>query len=131
MRAPPEPLLRVALWTTAAANLGVALIVLAPQSLPGRLAGLPQDSAPAVYRLLLALFIALFGVAYLWLARRRLIDRSLLTLAASGKLLAFLGVAGLWCNGLASGRFAMLMSADLVFAALFFAWLFGEPRRGT
>jgi len=49
MRAPPEPLLRVALWTTAAANLGVALIVLAPQSLPGRLAGLPQDALARTY----------------------------------------------------------------------------------
>ncbi|TDU28622.1 hypothetical protein DFR24_2997 [Panacagrimonas perspica] len=131
MRAPPEALLRASLWATAAANLGVALLVLLPQTLPGQLAGLPQEPAPALYRVLLAVFIALFGFTYAWLAHRRVVERSLLMLGATGKLLAFLGVSILWCVGDISGRFALLMIGDLLFAALFFAWLFGEPRCGT
>ena len=130
MRAPPDALLRAALWTTALANLGVALLVTAPQSALGQWAGLPGAPVPAVYRVLLASFIALFGLCYAWLARRTVIDRPLLTLAAFGKLLAFMGVSGLWIAGDASARFALLMVGDLILAALFLAWLFGDPRRG-
>ncbi len=129
MRAPPDALLRTALWATALANLGVALLVTAPQSALGQLAGLPEAPVPAVYRVLLASFIALFGLCYAWLGRRTVIDRPLLTLAAFGKLLAFVAVFGLWIGGEASPRFALLMVGDLVFAALFLAWLFGDPRR--
>ena len=130
MRAPSLTLLRAALWATAVANLAVAGLVLAPHSAPGQLAGLPDAPVPAVFRVLLALFIALFGATYAWIASRAPIDRGLLALGAIGKSLAFVGVLVLWTMGLASARFTLLMVGDLVFAALFLAWLFGEERRG-
>ncbi|MGH8515824.1 MAG: hypothetical protein ACREUE_00050 [Panacagrimonas sp.] len=121
--------LRAALWTTAVANLAVAAMLLFPQSTAGRLAGLPQEPSPLVLRAMLALMIAMFGLAYAWLARREPIDRALLGFAAIGKFGAFGLVSGLWIAGQASGRFALLMCGDLVFAALFAAWLLGAERR--
>jgi hypothetical protein len=124
-----DSLLRAALWTTAGMNLAVALLLLNPQSAAGRLAGLPQEPAPAVYAALLAAMIALFGGAYAWLARAARIDRPLLALAAIGKSSAFLIVFALWAQGLASGRFTALMVGDLLFAAIFAAWLLGSNTR--
>lgn len=131
MRFPSLTLLRAALWTTAAANLAVAGLVLEPQSAFARLAGLPDEPVPAVFRVLLALFLVLFGATYAWLASRAVIDRPLLSLGAVGKTVAFVAVLGLWTMGLASARFMLLMVGDLLFATLFFAWLFGEGRRGS
>lgn len=124
-----EGVLRAALWTTAAANLAVAAMLLFPQSAPGQLAGLPQEPSPLLLRAMLALMIALFGLAYVWLARRDTVDRVLLGFAAIGKFGAFLLVLGLWIAGHAAPRFALLMSGDLLFAALFTGWLLGAERR--
>lgn len=122
-------MLRAALWITAVANLGIAGLLLFPQSPPGQLAGLPQEASPLVLRAMLALMIGSFGLAYAWLARREIVDRALLGFAAIGKFGAFVTVLGLWIAGEASGRFALLMTGDLLFAALFAAWLLGAGRR--
>lgn len=120
---PSLTLLRRALWLSAAANFGVAALLLAPQSTPGQLAGLPGVPAPAIYTVLLALFVALFGGAYAILAQQARPDRGVLALAAIGKGLAFVATLALWLAGEASGRWASLLVGDLLFAALFFAWL--------
>jgi hypothetical protein len=78
---------------------------------------------------MLALMIALFGLAYAWLARRAVVDRVLLGFAAIGKTGAFGLVLGLWIAGQADPRFALLMGGDLLFAALFAGWLLGAERR--
>lgn len=124
-----EGVLRAALWATAAANLAVATVLLFPQSAPGQLAGLPQAPSPLLLRAMLALMIALFGLAYAWLARRAAVDRVLLGFAAIGKAGAFVLVLGLWIAGQADPRFALLMGGDLLFAALFAGWLLGAERR--
>lgn len=121
-------LLRLALWTTAPANLAVAVILLVPGSAPGVLLGLPPE-VPPFYGALLALFVALFGVMYVWLALQQEIDRPLLALGAIGKAAAFLLTLLLWTQGQVSALLAALFVGDLLYAALFAAWLLG-PRRG-
>src|SRR5213596_3171269 len=75
--------MRSALWASAVYNLGGTLLFVFPSSL-GRLAGLPAPVA-RVYTALLAVFVALFGGAYAWLARQPRIDRPLVAMAASGR----------------------------------------------
>lgn len=111
--------LRRALWAAGLANLGGALLFAFPASPPGALAGLPAD-VPAVYRALAALFVLLFGGAYAWLAAQPAIDRPFVRFGAIGKTCAFATFLLLWLGGAASARSVGLMSADLVFAGLFF-----------
>ena len=127
IRFPSLPLLRRALWLSAAANFGVAALLLAPQSEAGQLAGLPDSTVPAIYSVLLALFVSLFGGAYAALALQAVPDRGVLTLAAVGKALAFVATLALWLAGEASGRWASLLVGDLLLAGLFFAWLRQPP----
>src|SRR5437762_533027 len=75
--------MRSALWASVVYNLGGTLLFVFPSSF-GRLAGLPVP-VPRVYTALLALFVALFGGAYAWLARQPRIDRPLVAMAALGK----------------------------------------------
>lgn len=120
-------LLRLALWATAPANFAVAALLLVPDSAPGRLLGLPAE-VPMLYAVLLALFVALFGAMYVWLALQADIDRPLLALGAIGKFSAFLLTSLLWTQGQASDLLAGLFIGDLLFAALFAAWLRGTAR---
>lgn len=121
-RWPSTRLLRLALGLAAAANFGVATLLLVPGSVPGQLVGLPA-SVPILYASLLALFVALFGGVYAWLARQAEINRPLLALGAIGKALAFLLGITLGLAGLASTRWTGLMLGDLLLAALFASWL--------
>lgn len=120
-------LLRLALWTTAPANFAVAALLLVPGSAAGRLLGLPAQ-VPMLYAALLALFVALFGATYVWLALQAEISRPLLALGALGKFLAFLITAALWAQGLAPDPWAALFIGDLLLAAVFAAWLRGPVR---
>jgi hypothetical protein len=72
---------------------------------------------------LVAFFIALFGVAYPWIAGRRVIDRPLVALGAIGKSSVFAIIVLLWLAGEAPGRIALLAVGDLVFAAIFAWWM--------
>lgn len=119
---PSTRLLRFGLGLSAAANFGVAALLLVPGSAPGQLAGLPE-SAPVLYSSLLALFVALFGGVYAWLAGQVEIVRPLLALGAIGKALAFTVGLALWLAGLASSRWTALMVGDLLLAAWFALWL--------
>jgi hypothetical protein len=122
-----DDIMRHALRVTAVANLGVAIVLAFPASLPGQLIGLPA-SVPAVHRLLLAYLVGLFGVAYAWLARQPRIDRPLVAVAAAGKAGAAAIAVGCWLAGRATGRSAVVFSGDILFAALFTWWLRGERR---
>jgi hypothetical protein len=117
--------MRRALWTTAAFNLGVALVAAFPSSALGRLAGLPAP-VPALYRALLAYLIAIFGLAYAWLARQPQIDRPFVAFAALGKAGVFVLAFACWIGGQAPARIALLASGDLLFAAIFVWWLLAE-----
>jgi hypothetical protein len=123
-----DRVVRLALWATAPANFAVAGLVLAPTSALGEAAGLPAPAPALVYRALLALFLALFGGAYAWLACQPVIDRPLVGLAAIGKTAAFTLTFALWLAGAASGRWVFLLAGDLPFAAVFVWWLWGGER---
>lgn len=76
-----------------------------------------------VRRALLALFLALFGGAYAWLAAQPRIDRAFVAFGAIGKSLAVATTVVLWTLGLASGRWMPVMTGALAFAAVFAWWL--------
>jgi hypothetical protein len=116
--------LRTALSTTAAMNIGVAFLFLPPAGSLRALAGFPAE-APSVYLLTVGLFVALFGVAYLGLAVRGSADRLLMGISAAGKLAFFTLLVALWLAGTLPFRAPLIGSADLVFGAMFVAWLVG------
>jgi len=109
-------------------NLVVALIAAFPGSALGQAAGLPAP-APALYRLLLAWTIALFGLGYAWLARQSPIERPLVVGAILGKAGVFAIVFLLWSSAVVPGRLVFLASADAGFALLFGWWLRMDTRR--
>jgi hypothetical protein len=115
--------MRSALWASAVYNLGGTLLFVFPSSL-GRLAGLPAP-VPRVYTALLAVFVALFGGAYAWLARQPRIDRPLVAMAAIGKAGVFAVILVSWLLGEVPGRGVLAVSGDVVFAAVFAWWLLG------
>jgi hypothetical protein len=67
--------------------------------------------------------IGVFGYAYVRLALDPIRFRALIQVAAIGKLLAFTSAALPWLTGIIPSRLPMLLSADVVFAALFFDYL--------
>jgi hypothetical protein len=119
--------MRTALWVSASFNLGAAFFFAFPSSWPGQLVGLPAI-APPVYRGVLAVFEALFGGAYVWLARRPVIDRPLVALGAMAKASAVTLIFILGAVGEVSGRFVLASSGDLVLAGIFAWWLLGAQQ---
>jgi hypothetical protein len=120
-------------WSLALAcafNLLAAIVFAFPSSEAGRQLGLPADVSP-LYAALVALFVALFGGAYGWLARRPAIDRPLLALGAIGKLGAFIVASCLWLAAAVPGVVVVLASGDLAFAGLWFHWLHATRRQAV
>jgi hypothetical protein len=113
-------IMRGALWIGGIYNLAAALAFAFPGSL-GRLAGLPAPGS-----LFYAWMLALFGGAYLWLARRPQIDRPLVGLAVIGKLSVFALAVVCWTLGEIPARVVVPAVGDLVFALVFLWWLRGE-----
>jgi len=116
-----DQLMRRLLWASVPLNAAAALAFTFPASL-GRIADLPLP-VPPLYGALIGFFVLLFGGTYAWLALQPAIDRPMVALAAIGKAGVFALVLALWLAGAASGLFALLMTADLVLAALFARWL--------
>jgi hypothetical protein len=67
--------------------------------------------------------IGLFGYAYVRVAMDPVYFRPLIHVTAIGKLLAFTSAALPWLAGIVSSRLPMLLSADVIFAILFFDYL--------
>jgi|HubBroStandDraft_6_1064221.scaffolds.fasta_scaffold61631_2 hypothetical protein len=120
-----DKFIRYVLWFSAVFNLGGALMFAFPSSPAGKFAGLPTP-VPVIYRILVALFVLLFGGAYAWLARQSNIDRPLLALGAIGKAGAFLVVFILWLLGEATGHGLLAVTGDLILAGSFTWWLLGS-----
>ena len=78
---------------------------------------------------LCAVLVALFGLAYAWLAAQRRMDQALLGLAASGKAAVFVLFAVLWTRGAVSEVVLLAAVGDLGFAALWAWWLLRGARR--
>ena len=120
-----DHVMRRALWASVVYNLGGTLLFAFPSSLGG-LAGLPMP-VPRVYTALLAVFVALFGGAYAWLARQARIDRPLVAMAALGKAGVFAVILSCWLLGEVPGRGVLAVSGDLAFAVVFAWWLLADP----
>lgn len=112
-------LLRASLWLSFPFNMVAALIFAFPAALPGRLLGLAAGTDP-LYRALCAMFVALFGVTYAWLARQPQPRQPLLALGAVGKASAFTLALLLWMGGAASIALVGLAVGDLALAILWF-----------
>ena len=69
------------------------------------------------------MMIGLFGYAYVRVAMDPARFRPLIHVTALGKLLAFASAALPWLTGITSSRLPVLLSADVVFAVLFFDYL--------
>ena len=117
--------MRNALFATSVMNVLVAGVFLVPAAEPLRmLMGLPAAGHP-LYLLTVGLFVLLFGCLYLSAAMTGHADRPFIAAAAAGKL-GFVGLlVSFWAMGSLPLRAPVLGGADLVFAALFLAWLFG------
>ena len=112
----------------AAFNLLVGLAVLFARGLlVPALKLAPIEGTQVVFANLCGAFIALFGVAYALIARDPVGYRPYIGLGAAGKLFAIVVVALPWMQGTIDARIPMLTGGDLVFAALFIAFLRRYP----
>ena len=116
--------MRRALYATALMNVLASLAFMPSATSLREMTGFPPDSHP-LYMSTAGLFVLLFGLGYLWCAVTGRADRLFIALAALGKLSFVALLMRLWSAGLVPARLAVLGSADLVFAVLFFIWLRG------
>jgi len=114
--------MRNALFATAVMNLLAGIAFLPPAARVRALAGLPAGTDP-LYLSMVALFVALFGLGYLWVAVANRPERLFIALGAIGKLGFFTLLVGFWLAGSLPAMALPGGAADLVFAVLFFQWL--------
>ena len=120
--------MRRTLFATAAMNIVAAFGFLPSARLARVAAGLPEE-APAVYLLMIGMFVLLFGVGYLWTATSGRAERLFIALSAAGKI-TFCGLlATLWATGTLSIQAPIAAAPDLVFGLLFLVWLVGGTSR--
>ena len=111
------------LWMTVPLNLAAGVALSFPASPLGQLIDLPHQSY-SFHTLLSGSLVALFGVVYAWLALQPAVNRGLLFFGACGKTMA-VGIAAIsYATGQLSGVTMVVMCGDLIFAAVWFAWLF-------
>jgi hypothetical protein len=67
--------------------------------------------------------IALFGLAYAWIALQPRINRPLLTLGAIGKIGVFVVAAVLYSLGQGALLLVLAVAGDLLFGAIWLIWL--------
>ena len=119
--------MRRALYATAVMNL-FGFFVFTPWGAPLRaFAELPTDGHP-VYLLTIGVFVLIFGLAYFWTAAVGHSDPLFIAMAAGGKLAFFGLLAAYWLAGELSIRAPLSAAGDLLFGALFAAWLLGAGR---
>lgn len=117
-----DRLIRPVFGLSAVFNFGAAFLFAFPATPLGQWIGLPSP-VPVVYSGLVAMFVALFGGMYAWLAMQLVLPRPMVALAAIGKTSAFLLAVILWLAGEVSARLVQLSIGDLVFAAIYVQWL--------
>ena len=122
-----DKVLRMALLASVPFNFLAAFSVAFPDSLTGQLMGLPEAVHP-VYGFILAYLIALFGVVYGWLGVQESIYRPLVAFSAMGKAGVFFIMLALAVMGKASVMTAVFTIGDLLFAAIFTAWVLNPAR---
>jgi hypothetical protein len=118
-----ERWVRRALLFTGVLNLSAAFVFLPPFPALRALAGLPEAGHP-FYGWLVAAWIFLFGLAYLWLGSSRSPERLFLAVAAGSKASFALLLIALSLAGELPAKAPLAGLIDLVLAALFGTWLF-------
>jgi len=118
--------IRIALWVAAGLNLIGIAAFLSPTAIGGMAGGLPEPGSP-FYTTELALVLALFAGAYVWLARQAVIDRPLVALATLGRAGFFTLATAWWLLGELPGRTLLSLTPDPVLAAVF-AWCLWATR---
>jgi hypothetical protein len=121
--------MRRALFATAGMNILVALAFLPGADRARAVAGFPEGGHP-LFLGMIALFVLLFGLGYLWAALTGHADHLFIALATVGKLTFFVMLVGFWAAGAVPFRAPALGTADLVFGILFLTWLL-NARTGT
>ena len=117
------------LFTVAAIfNAVVGLAMLLAYDLLAPWLGLPPR--PTVWIHIIALIVLVFGYAYWRIAMDALKFREYVALGIVGKLAFVVAIYGHFLAGEATGALATLVTADLVFAALFAAYLVRTPADG-
>jgi hypothetical protein len=107
-------------------NFAAAVAVAFPSS-PGSLVQLPVPVSP-FYSWTLAVLIALFGGAYVWLSRQAALDRPLVVVAIVGKFAVFVVAAVCRTIGAISNLVLLAAVGDLFFGLVFLWWLLGSAR---
>ena len=114
--------MRTALFATAAMNLVAACLFLPVGSPVRALLGLPAEAHP-LYLAIIALFVALFGVGYLWAALANRAERIFIGMAAIGKLSFVALLVSFWLAGAIPVQAPLLAMGDVLFGLLFLFWL--------
>ena len=114
--------LRRALFATAALNILGVLTFWPGIALGPHFFGLPQNAHP-LYLAIIAAWILIFGAAYLYQALAPRIDRLFLAVGAAGKASFVLIMLVFWLRGDIPALTALSSLPDLLFAALFVAYL--------
>lgn len=119
--------MRGALWATGVMNIGAAAAFAPPAGAVRTLMGFPQADHP-LYLGMVTIFVALFGLGYLWSAVSGRGDRMFITLAAVGKVSFVVLLLWFWAAGALPARAPLAGMADLIFAGLFVRWLLGSDQ---
>jgi hypothetical protein len=122
--------MRNALFATAAMNLLAALGFLPAGGALRGLAGLPAGGHP-LYLSIVAIFVVLFGLGYLWCAVAGRADPLFIALAAAGKISFVALLVWYWASGELPLRAPLVASPDLLFGGIFLKWLLGSAAAAT
>ncbi len=85
------------------------------------------DGPPTVWFHITTGIVLLFGYAYWQISRDPATNRPLIVMGAAGKLIFAVAIYAHWLAGTASGMMALLVTTDVVFAALYIAYLRSNP----
>lgn len=122
-----ERSMRMTLWASVALNgMGAALFAF-PSARLAEILGLPNPIS-RLYNTLCALFVGLFGAAYVWLARQPRIDHALVGFAAITKASVFTVFLVFWAQGGVTTLGLLVVFPHLVVACLFAWWLSNKKR---
>jgi len=117
---------RALFFVAAAANLFAAYAFLPSVGIVWSMVGMsPPENTLFVH--FFVLFVALFGCAYFWIALDVSNKRGLILISAIGKTSAVVVVFAHYLTGSVPLGLVVLLSGDLVFAALFLRFLY-RPR---
>ncbi len=119
------PWMRGTLFVTAGLNLAVAAAFLPAASRVRTMMGMPEGEQP-FYLAMVTMFVALFGLGYLWAALAGRADRLFIAVAAVGKVSFFALLVCFWAAGALPVRAPVAGAADLLLGILFLRWLFAS-----